>query len=69
VLRGGTETPYETDNHNYILDCRFAAIVDPRALDDALKNIHGVVDTGLFVGLTSAVFVGGAAGLTELKRA
>jgi ribose 5-phosphate isomerase A len=69
VLRGGTAKPYETDNHNYILDCRFAAIVDPRALDDALRNVHGVVDTGLFVGLTSAVFVGGAAGLTELKRA
>jgi ribose 5-phosphate isomerase A len=69
VLRGVTEKPYETDNHNYILDCRFAAIVDPGALDGALRNVHGVVDTGLFVGLTSAVFVGGASGLTELKRA
>ncbi len=69
VLRGGAAKPYETDNHNVLIDCRFGAIVDPRGLDAALRNIHGVVDTGLFVGLTSAVFVGGAAGLTELKRA
>jgi ribose 5-phosphate isomerase A len=68
ALRGGVEKPYETDNHNVLLDCRFGAIVDPHGLDAALRNIHGVVDTGLFVGLTSAVFVGGVAGLTELKR-
>ena len=69
VLRGGAVKPYETDNHNYILDCRFGEIADPRRLDAELQGIHGVVDTGLFIGLTSAVFVGGAAGLTELKRA
>jgi ribose 5-phosphate isomerase A len=69
VLRGGAAKPYETDNHNVILDCRFGEIADPRGLDAALQSIHGVVDTGLFIGLTSAVFVGGAAGLSELKRA
>jgi ribose 5-phosphate isomerase A len=69
ALRGGAGKPYETDNHNVLLDCRFGRIDDPCGLDAALRNIHGVVDTGIFVGLTSAVFVGGAAGLTELKRA
>ena len=64
VLRGGAEKPYETDNHNVLLDCRFGSIADPRGLDAALRNIHGVVDTGLFVGLTSVVFVGGTADLT-----
>jgi ribose 5-phosphate isomerase A len=68
-LRGGAGKPYQTDNHNVILDCRFGEIADPRGLDAALQSIHGVVDTGLFIGLTSAVFVGGAAGSSELKRA
>jgi ribose 5-phosphate isomerase A len=69
ALRGGAAKPYQTDNHNVILDCRFGTIADPRVLDAALRDIHGVVDTGLFVGLTSAVFVGGASGLKELQRA
>jgi ribose 5-phosphate isomerase A len=68
ALRGGAAKPYETDNHNVLLDCRFGEIADPRKLDAALRDIHGVVDTGLFIGLASAVFVGGAAGLSELKR-
>jgi len=69
VLRGGTAKPYLTDNQNLILDCSFGAIDDPAGLDAALREIHGVVDTGLFIGLTSAVLVGSPNGLVELDRA
>ena len=69
VLRGGTARPYLTDNHNLILDCTFGEIADPAGLDANLRGIHGVVDTGIFVGLTAAVFVGGENGVTELTRA
>jgi ribose 5-phosphate isomerase A len=65
VLRGGPAMPYKTDNNNVILDCRFGKIAHPGRLDAALKAIHGVVDTGLFVDMTSIVFVGGTADLTR----
>lgn len=61
--------PYFTDNGNALLDCAFGAIADPGALAAALREIHGVVDSGLFVGLTDAVVVAGAAGVRELAFA
>lgn len=57
---------FHTDNANVILDCRFGAIADPRALDAALREIHGVVATGLFVGLADDVLVAGADGVRTL---
>jgi ribose 5-phosphate isomerase A len=62
--RGGP-TPFVTDNGNHILDCAFGAIDDPAALDARVRAIHGVVDTGLFVGLTRAVLVGRADGTVD----
>jgi ribose 5-phosphate isomerase A len=67
-LRGGSAAPYATDNHNVILDCTFGEIPDPAELDATLRAIHGVVDTGIFVGLTSAVLVGGADGVYDLEH-
>lgn len=55
-LRGGAE-PFVTDNGNVLLDCSFGSIADPAALDLQLREIHGVVATGLFTGLTGAVLV------------
>jgi ribose 5-phosphate isomerase A len=48
---------YHTDNANLILDCRFGSIADPGTLDAALRAIHGVVATGLFVGIADEVLV------------
>ncbi len=56
-LRGG-DTPFVTDNGNYILDCAFGPIDNPLELDDEIRRIHGVVCTGLFVDLAKAVLVG-----------
>ena len=64
--RRGALTPYITDNGNWILDCRFGSIQDPAALDERLRNIHGVVGTGLFVGLADDVIVAGAGGVRRL---
>jgi ribose 5-phosphate isomerase A len=55
--------PFVTDEGNYILDCRFGAIADPAGLAGALKNLVGVVETGLFTGLASAVVVAAAGGV------
>jgi ribose 5-phosphate isomerase A len=55
--RARDEKPFVTDNGNAILDCRFGSIDDPSALEAALSGLHGVVTTGLFIGLTSRVLV------------
>jgi len=63
VLRGGEETPYVTDNGNLILDLTVeGGIKDPAAFGVELKKITGVVEHGLFVGMTDTVIVGGPDG-------
>jgi ribose 5-phosphate isomerase A len=54
--------PFVTDNGNWIFDCRFGRIGDPPGLDASLREIHGVVATGLFFNIVSEVLVGGADG-------
>ncbi len=49
--------PYLTDQGNWILDCHFGAIPDPVALDRELKNIPGVLENGLFLGLAKLAVV------------
>ncbi|MBM7702391.1 ribose 5-phosphate isomerase A [Bacillus iocasae] len=45
-------TPFITDNSNYIIDAHFHAIEDPHILEQMLNSIPGVVENGLFVGMT-----------------
>lgn len=58
-----------TDNGNHLIDCRTGPIADAAALDRDLRSLPGVVDHGLFLGLTSAVFVGQAGGVVSVHRA
>jgi ribose 5-phosphate isomerase A len=60
--RGPQEQPFVTDNDNWIFDCHFGRILDPRALDERLRAIHGVVSTGLFYDVASDVIVGDPSG-------
>ena len=50
--------PVITDNGNAILDSYFGEIKNPAQLEVKVKMIPGVVETGLFVGLTDIVYVG-----------
>jgi ribose 5-phosphate isomerase A len=50
--------PFVTDDGHYILDMQFGAIADPVALERDIKQITGVVDVGLFVGLASRLILG-----------
>jgi ribose 5-phosphate isomerase A len=69
VRRGTEEAPYVTDNHNWIFDCHFGRIDDPRSLDETLRGIHGVVATGLFFGIATNIIVGEPGGtIRSLKR-
>jgi ribose 5-phosphate isomerase A len=64
-LRLDGESRFLTDNKHYVLDCAFAAIPDPAALSKEINAIPGVVENGLFCGLTDIVIVGHADGTTE----
>ena len=50
--------PVVTDNGNLVLDCDFGEIDDPAGLAADLSALPGVLEHGLFVGLTDAVYVG-----------
>jgi ribose 5-phosphate isomerase A len=60
--------PFVTDNGNWIFDCHFGRIDDPPGLDAALREIHGVVASGLFFNIVSEVLVGGADGRVRSLR-
>jgi ribose 5-phosphate isomerase A len=63
VIRRGTESqPFVTDNGNWIFDCHFGRIDNPRDTDEALRAIHGVVSTGIFSGIASEILIGAADG-------
>lgn len=50
--------PGVTDNGNHILDCATGPIPDPARLEADVRAIPGVVGTGLFLDMASAVLVG-----------
>ena len=68
-LRGAASGPYVSDNGNHILDCEFAGIDDPAALDRAIREIPGVVATGLFVGMAERVLVEERGAVRVIHRA
>lgn len=61
-ITGKSNEPVITDGGNYILDAHAKRIPDAEALGAALKNIAGVVEHGLFLGLSQVVILGKAKG-------
>lgn len=57
--------PTITDNGNAILDTFFGEIKNPAELAIKVKMIPGVVETGFFIGLTDAVYIGSTDGTVE----
>jgi ribose 5-phosphate isomerase A len=53
----GSGEPFVTDGAHYLLDCRTGPIAEPERLAASLKALVGVVDHGLFVGLTRRAMV------------
>ncbi|MBI1393261.1 MAG: ribose-5-phosphate isomerase RpiA [Alphaproteobacteria bacterium] len=58
--------PYLTDGGRYILDAALVRIDEPALLDDALRAIAGVTETGLFVGLATDCIVAGPKGVRRI---
>ena len=69
LRRGSDGSPFLTDNGNHMLDCRFATGMDNAgAVEDALRRRAGVVESGLFLSMASAVVVAGSGGVQVLER-
>lgn len=61
--------PLITDNGNFIIDVDFGEIDNPSDLNNKFLSIPGVVDTGLFIGMASKVYIGKEDGnILILKR-
>ena len=56
-LRMTDSEVFVSDNGNYILDCDFGGIVNPKKLHEQLKLLVGVVETGLFVEMASKLII------------
>ncbi|MEL6354683.1 MAG: ribose-5-phosphate isomerase RpiA [Cyanobacteria bacterium J06627_28] len=50
--------PVITDQGNMVLDVTFDGIDNPAEMEKTVNNIPGVLENGLFVGLTSEVLIG-----------
>ncbi len=49
---------FKTDNHNYIIDCRFEGIDEPGKLSSKINNIPTVVENGLFLNVADQIIIG-----------
>jgi ribose 5-phosphate isomerase A len=68
VLRmAAAGAPYYTDEHNVILDTNFGPITDKPGLSAALNSRAGIVEHGMFLGLTHDVIVAGADGIRHIR--
>lgn len=66
TLRKRENRVFISDNGNYILDCKFDIIENPKQLHERLKLLVGVVETGLFCEMTDEVIVS-RNGLIEVR--
>ena len=68
VRRDTDETQFVTDSGNMILDCDFGPIADAADLAAKLSARAGIVEHGLFLGITSDVIVASESGVRHMKR-
>ena len=57
-LRASSGAPTRTDGGNFILDCALTRIEAPGDLDNALRAIPGVIETGLFCSMADMAIFG-----------
>ncbi len=65
TLAGGI--PMMTDNGNLLVDLKFSSIPDPAKMEQLINTLPGVVDNGLFAGVTDCVIVGYEGGCKLLR--
>ncbi len=55
--------PLITDQNNFILDCNFGIISDPRELSRLLEHRAGIIENGLFINTTHDIVTGMSEGV------
>ena len=58
--------PFFTENSNIILDCDFGIIKNPKALQQKLLNIAGVIEVGIFTRIPDIIYKAKANGKFEI---
>ena len=67
-IRSVSGAPFLTDSGNYIVDLATGPIAEPARLDQILRRLPGIVETGLFVARADIVIVAAEGGVRELRR-
>lgn len=61
------ETPFITENHNFIFEINLSHLCENPELEDRrIKNIPGVVETGFFIDIAGRVVIGWPNGFVEI---
>lgn len=60
--------PIITDNNNFVVDVQFEEIPNPKEMEMTLNRIPGVVENGLFPGMTDQVLIATSEGVKSLKK-
>ncbi|MBE6486377.1 MAG: ribose-5-phosphate isomerase RpiA [Methanosphaera stadtmanae] len=60
--------PVITDNGNFVLDTKFDSIENPYELEIELNTIPGVLENGIFAGITDKVIVGRESGIDVIEK-
>ena len=68
TLRMAGGAPFVTDSGNRIADCAVRPIEAKAAFERDLRAIPGVVDTGLFLGVTDLALVAEGERVREIRR-
>jgi len=63
----GKDGPIISDNGNFIMDCDFGPINKPAALAEALSQVPGIVEHGIFTN-ADVVYVGYEDRVERLER-
>lgn len=68
IRKNSDGTTFLTDSGNFIMDCHFGTIPDPRALALKLGGRAGIVEHGLFLDTATDIVVAGESGIRHLTR-
>ena len=67
-LRFSGENPFVTDSGNYIYDVATGPVASPADLEEELRHLPGVIESGLFCGRADIVIVAGETGVERWYR-
>jgi ribose 5-phosphate isomerase A len=69
LRQSATGEPFITDSGNRILDCSFGPIANAATLEKRIRQVVGVVESGLFIARADVVFVADTSGVHRLENA